>query len=107
MNATFFTANFDDPLSKSFSNFTIFEFQFYTTLIIKLNQTIVAAFCECSKVVSSDFSVIKNISALLYLSSLPIKLICCLKSGFLIQFASLSLLQLVFNALKNVHSPIN
>ena len=48
----------------------------------KLNQTIVAAFCECSKVVSSDFSVIKNISALLYLSSLPIKLICCLKLGF-------------------------
>ena len=39
---------------------------------------IVAEFCEKLKVVSSDFSMMKNIVALLvWLSSFPIKLICC------------------------------
>ena len=37
---------------------------------------IVTEFCEKLKVVSSDFSIIKNIVAPLSLSSLPIKLIC-------------------------------
>ena len=36
-----------------------------------------AEFCEKLKVVSSDFSVTKNIVAPLLLESLPIKLICC------------------------------
>ena len=39
-------------------------------------------FCEKLKVVSSDFSMIKNIVAPLSSSSLPVKLICCFKSGF-------------------------
>ena len=38
---------------------------------------IVTEFCEKLKVVSSDFSIIKNIVAPLSLSSFPIKLICC------------------------------
>ena len=46
------------------------------------NQTTVAAFCLNSKVVSSDFSLIKNIVAPSFRSSLPIKLICCFKLGF-------------------------
>ena len=33
-------------------------------------------FCEKLKVVSSDFSIIKNIAAPSFLSSFPIKLIC-------------------------------
>ena len=40
----------------------------------------VAKFCLNSEVVSSDFSVIKNIVAPSFLSSLPIKLICYFKS---------------------------
>ena len=44
-------------------------------LIIKLNQITVVAFCENLKVVSPDFSMIKNIVASLSLSSLPIKLL--------------------------------
>ena len=49
--------------------------------LIKLNQTIVTAFRENSKVVSSDFSITKNIVALSSLN-LSIKLICCFKLGF-------------------------
>ena len=49
--------------------------------MIKLNQTTVTEFCEKTKVVCSDLSVTKNIVALSS-SSLPIKLICCFKSGF-------------------------
>ena len=45
------------------------------------NETTVAAFCENSKVVSSDFSRRKNIVPPLILSSFPIKLIGCFKSG--------------------------
>ena len=59
-----------------------FKFPYYMMLIIKLNQTTVTAFCENSKVVSSDFSMTKNIVAQLSLSSLPINFICCYKSGF-------------------------
>ena len=50
--------------------------------LIKQNQITVTAFCENSKVVSYDFSIIKNIVAVVSSSNLPIKLICCLKSGF-------------------------
>ena len=39
-------------------------------------------FYENLKVVSSDFSMMKNIAAPLSSSSLPIKLIYCFKSGF-------------------------
>ena len=38
---------------------------------------IVPEFCEKLKIVSSDFSVIKNTVAPLLIESLPIKLICC------------------------------
>ena len=38
---------------------------------------IVTQFCQKLKVVSSDFSIIKNTVAPLPLSSFPIKLICC------------------------------
>ena len=42
---------------------------------------ILTEFCKNLKVVSSDFSIMKNIVALSS-SGLPIKLICYLKSGF-------------------------
>ena len=42
----------------------------------------VAKFCLNSKVVSSDFFMMKNIVATSFLSSLPIKLIFYFKSGF-------------------------
>ena len=51
-------------------------------VIIKPNQTTVTALFENLKVVSSDFSMIKNMVTLLSLSSLLIKLICCFKSVF-------------------------
>ena len=38
---------------------------------------IVTEFCKKLKVVSSDFSIMKNIVAPLASSSFPIKLICC------------------------------
>ena len=38
---------------------------------------IVAGFCEKLKVVSSDFSMMKNIVVPLASSNFPIKLICC------------------------------
>ena len=68
---------------------------------------VLAEFCEKLKFVSSDFSMMKNIVAPLFPSSLPIKLICRFKSGFLIQFVCLNLLELVSNDLKNIHSLIN
>ena len=43
---------------------------------------ILTEFCEKLKVVSSDFSMIKNIFAPLSSSSLPVKLICCFKLEF-------------------------
>ena len=51
----------------------LFEFPFYA---------MPTECCEQLKAVSSDFSIIKNTVAALSLSSLPIKLICCFKSGF-------------------------
>ena len=41
-----------------------------------------AEVCENSKVVSADFSMMKTIVAPLFSASLPMKLICCFKSGF-------------------------
>ena len=64
-------------------------------------------FFENSKVVSSDFSMMKDIVAPLSSSSLPIKLVCCFKSGFSNSICLLTLLQLVCNVSKNIHNPIN
>ena len=50
--------------------------------MIRLNQTTVTEFFEKSKVVFSAFSIIKNIVALSFVSSLPITLIFCFKSRF-------------------------
>ena len=64
--------------------------------------------CEKSKVVSSDFSIRKNIAATLSSSSLPIKLICCFKSGLsnsICLFKSI-VTKLVY-VFKSNHSPIN
>ena len=63
-------------------------------------------FCKNSKVVSSGFLMMKNIVASSS-SSLPIRLICCFKSAFSNSICLLNLLQLVYNALKNIHNPIN
>ena len=63
-------------------------------------------FCKNSKVVSSDFSMMKNIVASSSLS-LPLKLICCFKSRLSNSFLCLNLLKLVYSALKNIHNPIN
>ena len=65
------------------------EFPFYI-MLIKVNQTTVTAFCENSKVVSSNFSITKSIVFPVPLSNLPIKLTCCFKSGY---FDSISLLK--------------
>ena len=46
------------------------------------NQTTVTAFCQNSKVVSCYFSMMKHIVAPSCLPNLPMKLICCFKSGF-------------------------
>ena len=59
--------------------------------------------CEKLKVVSSDFLMMKSIVALSS-SSLPIKLICCFKLGFSNSICCLNLLQLVYNAFKNIHN---
>ena len=50
-------------------------------LITKQNQTTIKEFFENSNIISSDFSMIKNIVALSS-SSLETKLICCFKLGF-------------------------
>ena len=55
-------ANFENSLSETFNNFTIFY--------INLCQTTVTEICEKSQVVSSDFSMIKNIKVELSSSSL-------------------------------------
>ena len=46
------------------------------------NQTTVAAFFQNSKIISYDFSMMKNIVALSSVTNLPMKLICCFKSWF-------------------------
>ena len=68
-NIPFFVAIFEFSLSEPFNEFTVFW--------VSIIYIIVAEFCEKLKVVSSDFSIIKNIVAPLSLSRFPIKLICC------------------------------
>ena len=65
-----------------------------------------ADFVKKSKVISFDFPMMKNIVALSS-SSLPIKLICCLKAGFSNSICCSKLLQLVYSALKSIHGPKN
>ena len=65
----FLVANFELSFSEPFNKFAIF----YVSII----YTIVTEFCEKLKVVCSDFSIMKNIVAPVFLKSLPIKLICC------------------------------
>ena len=65
----FFVANFEFSLPEPFSKFTIF--------CVSIIYMIVTEFCEKLKVVSSDFSMMKNIVAPCVFKSLPVKLICC------------------------------
>ena len=65
----FFVANFEFSLPEPFNKFKIF--------CVSIIYMIVTEFCKKLKVVSSDFSIIKNIVAPLLLENLPIKLICC------------------------------
>ena len=59
---------------------------------------ILTKFCENSKVVCSDFSIMKNIDVLSS-SSLPIKLICCFKSEFSNSTCLVKSVELTCNAL--------
>ena len=69
-NIPFFVANFEFSLSEPFSKFTVF--------CVSIICMTVTKFCEKLKVVSSDFSMIKNIVApWSWFSSFPTKLICC------------------------------
>ena len=67
---------------------------------------ILTTFCEKLKVTSSVFSLIKNIVAPSVLSSLPIKLVCCIVSASS-NSVCLNLLQLVCNYMKNNQYLIN
>ena len=100
----FLVANFEDFYIASPNKAKIFCFSIF---IHGQNQTTVAAFCLNSKVVSPDFLMMKNFVAPSFLSTPPIKLICCFKLGFLIQFVCLNLFQLICNVLKSIHNPIN
>ena len=53
-------------------------------------------FCEKLKVVSSDFSMIKNIVAPVFFESFPIKLICCGSSDLVCLLNQLQLICNVF-----------
>ena len=75
----FLLENFEVSLSESINKFKIFWVSIFY-METKAN----IAFCGNSKVISSDFSIIKNIVAL-SLPSLPINLIL-LNQGLLIQF---------------------
>ena len=44
---------------------------------VSIIYTIVTEFCEKLKVLSFDFSIMRNIVAPVFIKSLPIKLICC------------------------------
>ena len=65
----FLVANFELSLSLPFNKVTIF--------CVSIIYTIVTEFCIKSKVVSSEFSIMKNIVAPVFLKSLPIELVCC------------------------------
>ena len=64
-----FAENLGLSLSEPFNKFTIFGFS--------IIYTIVTEFCEKLKVVSSDFSIMKNIVAPFILESFPMKSFCC------------------------------
>ena len=64
----FFVANFEFSFSVLFNTFTIF--------CVSIIYIIVTEFREKLKVVSSNFSIIKNIIAPVFFTSFPIKLIC-------------------------------
>ena len=65
----FFVANFAFSLLEPFNKFTVF--------CVSIIYMVVAEFCEKLKVVSFDFSMMKNIVAPVFLESFPMKLICC------------------------------
>ena len=65
----FFVANFEFSLSEPFNKLTIF--------CVSIVHMIVTEFCNKLKVVSSHFSMMKNIVAPRVLKSLSIKQICC------------------------------
>ena len=54
-------------------------------------------FCEKLKVVSSDFSIMKNIVAPVFLKSLPVKLICCGSFNLVCLLRSIAIKQLIYN----------
>ena len=64
---------FDSSSLESFNKFIIF----CASILYDTEK-----FSEKLNLVSSDFLMMKNIVALSFSSSLPIKLICCFKSGF-------------------------
>ena len=68
---------------------------------------VVTKFCEKSKIVSSDFSMITKIVVPSFLSSVPIELICCLESDFLDSISVFKSIAIIFNNFKNNKSPTN
>ena len=80
----FFFANFAFSLSERFNKFTIF--------CVSNIYMIVAEFCEKLKVVSFDFSMMKNIVA----PSLPIKPICCESFNLICLLKSIAISLCVF-----------
>ena len=80
----FFFANFAFSLSEPFNKFTIF--------CVSNIYMIVAEFCEKLKVVSFDFSMMKNIVA----PSLPIKRICCESFNLICLLKSIAISLCVF-----------
>ena len=103
--------NFEDSLSSWPNKLAIFRF---SNIIRSENQKTLAAFCGNSKVLSSNFSMIKNIVASSFLVGLPMKLIYCLKSGFSNSVCLLKSIVIVWsdglescNGLESSHNQIN
>ena len=76
-------ANFELSLSLPFNKFTIF--------CVSIIYTIITEVCIKLKVVSSDFSIMKNIVAPVFLKSLPIKLVCCGSFNFVCLLKSIAI----------------
>ena len=70
-------------MSEPFNKFTVF--------CVSVFYMIVAEFRKKLKVVSSDFSMIKNIVAPSVFESLPIKLICCGSFNLVILLKSIAI----------------
>ena len=86
----------------------------FSIIIRSENQKTLAAFCGNSKVLSSKFSMIKNIVASSFLVGLPMKLIYCFKSGFSNSICLLKSIVIVWsdglescNGLESSHNQIN